>query len=1080
MSDTTEPKSVCLTVLGMHRSGTSALTRALSLCGVGLPDRLMGPVEGSNETGHWEPDYLVAENEALLKKLDSRWDDWRALNFQNISKSAKDVLMAPLLECVRRDFNELPLIALKDPRICRMVPFYQEVLDLAGYEMQAIIPLRNPLNVCLSLEKRDNFDFTKSSLLWLRHFLDAEYATRKMKRTFCRHDEFITSPTETLKKIGTNLGLKWPYNLRDVEDQIQSFVDDALVHQNASSEELEFHPELKQWSAKAYFNALVLEKNPRSKSALKALDEIRTEFDASADFIHLFLSTRTRHLENAAQQLRQELQTEISQISEQRTLTHSQLDQVSTERDKALEEVDELARQHETLAHESTLLRQQADALSAELALAKSENDSMSRDIAEAQGRVEKLSQELATAQDEVEATSRAISETLREKENITAELVMSERERETISVRAEQTASFLASRQAEFDDAVQRKDGLLFELQAAHDRAHAQGEIIAAMRNSRSWRLSSPFRVAGNIGRLFNRRSRAMVKAIIFRPTKVVEDPAEVTGPAMESSSPPELICQMDYVVSRNDLIFGWGWMFSPRGPIKQAFLEARNDRGDTRRIAVSYGVAREDVLLSYPDYAHARNTGFSIVGAWHLNGYSEIAAVGILEDGTRVSTSIRETDLQGASKPQIGDLLSTNKIRKGLDLVRTGQWREIKQRVENYGWNTNVSPANADQLDDVFSDIQSSPGDTAMLYIDHSLGGGANSYSRSKLADLLKEQKTVAVLTFDLRSLSYCIDVYKGTEKPRKARAVSAVDIFRFFGQLSNLDVYVNNIVSFPDPEALIAMICELKQRSGGSLTVASHDHYACCPSHFLLNRDGVYCDVPDVDVCAKCLPENAHGFTSLAKSQNIVVWRESWQRLLEAADEVLYFSNATKNTFHRVFPNLSEESAAVVPHKHEVEFSGEVEIDYSQPLCVGILGSISYPKGAEIVKELAEEIRVRGLHTKIKIIGQIDCDVPSDIVEVSGTYEVEQLPQLINKSGANLFLFPSIVPETFSFVIDELQQLNVPVLSFDLGAAGERVSQYPLGRVISTGSADHVLDALESFWAQLQSDQKLAKVQ
>ena len=61
-------------VLGMHRSGTSALTRVLNLLGLDAGrDVLMGASE-SNPTGHWEVERLTSFNDRLLDELGGRWN----------------------------------------------------------------------------------------------------------------------------------------------------------------------------------------------------------------------------------------------------------------------------------------------------------------------------------------------------------------------------------------------------------------------------------------------------------------------------------------------------------------------------------------------------------------------------------------------------------------------------------------------------------------------------------------------------------------------------------------------------------------------------------------------------------------------------------------------------------------------------------------------------------------------------------------------------------------------------------------------------------------------------------------------
>ena len=69
-------KRVMLAVLGMHRSGTSAVTRILSLLGADLPIHLLGG-NASNEPGHWESTRLIQIHDEMLAEGGSSWNDWR-------------------------------------------------------------------------------------------------------------------------------------------------------------------------------------------------------------------------------------------------------------------------------------------------------------------------------------------------------------------------------------------------------------------------------------------------------------------------------------------------------------------------------------------------------------------------------------------------------------------------------------------------------------------------------------------------------------------------------------------------------------------------------------------------------------------------------------------------------------------------------------------------------------------------------------------------------------------------------------------------------------------------------------------
>lgn len=62
---TSAQQRVCVLVLGMHRSGTRALTRLLSIAGARLPASLMSP-SPANATGFWESFTLMKFHESLL------------------------------------------------------------------------------------------------------------------------------------------------------------------------------------------------------------------------------------------------------------------------------------------------------------------------------------------------------------------------------------------------------------------------------------------------------------------------------------------------------------------------------------------------------------------------------------------------------------------------------------------------------------------------------------------------------------------------------------------------------------------------------------------------------------------------------------------------------------------------------------------------------------------------------------------------------------------------------------------------------------------------------------------------------
>ena len=286
-------KRICLLVLGMHRSGTSAITRVLNLAGAALPADLMGSSE-ANTAGHWESLKLYRFNEALLEELGSRWDDWTPLDWSGMLPTQRAEIRKGLREVIDAEFNGQPLFLLKDPRVCRMTPLYLETLQEAGVDARAVIPLRNPLEVCESLDRRDRMGRTEAALLWLRHLLDAERATRHLNRVFVNYQDILDDWPEQIDAIaqGLNLDLHPP---ADIAPQVERFLSPRLRHHVHTTEEVILDPVFRNWIGPAYEAALVLTNNPTSRKARKALEQIAREFNQASPSLRALVADARNH-----------------------------------------------------------------------------------------------------------------------------------------------------------------------------------------------------------------------------------------------------------------------------------------------------------------------------------------------------------------------------------------------------------------------------------------------------------------------------------------------------------------------------------------------------------------------------------------------------------------------------------------------------------------------------------------------------------------------------------------------------------------------------------------------------------------
>src|SRR3954464_2713902 len=72
-------------VLGMHRSGTSAVTQVLALAGADLPQNVMAGDE-HNARGYFEPWKIALFNDERLRAAGGAWDDVFGFPFRELPK----------------------------------------------------------------------------------------------------------------------------------------------------------------------------------------------------------------------------------------------------------------------------------------------------------------------------------------------------------------------------------------------------------------------------------------------------------------------------------------------------------------------------------------------------------------------------------------------------------------------------------------------------------------------------------------------------------------------------------------------------------------------------------------------------------------------------------------------------------------------------------------------------------------------------------------------------------------------------------------------------------------------------------
>lgn len=217
-------------VLGMHRSGTSATAGLLRILGLDLGSRLMPP-GADNPKGFWENLDVVGINESLLAGLDRHWDDVRELPRDWQSTAPANDARRAIDGLVDDEFAASTLWAAKDPRLCRTAPLWRDALQARGIRPTFLLVVRHPEEVIASLGDRSGAGLPEfSRLLWLRHLIEAEQASRGFRRCLVVYEDLLADWRGCVDRIAAALQISWPRGPDQTRSEVEGFLDGSGRH----------------------------------------------------------------------------------------------------------------------------------------------------------------------------------------------------------------------------------------------------------------------------------------------------------------------------------------------------------------------------------------------------------------------------------------------------------------------------------------------------------------------------------------------------------------------------------------------------------------------------------------------------------------------------------------------------------------------------------------------------------------------------------------------------------------------------------------------------------------------------------
>jgi hypothetical protein len=241
--------SRAIAVIGMHRSGTSAVARGLKALSVYLGSNFLD-AQPENPTGYWEDKGIVELNERVLKALRLTWDGVAPIARRSFGGWRMWRLRREARRYLRRSFIEEPLWGFKDPRTLRLLPFWLRVLHESDVNDAYVLVIRNPSSVAASLFKRQGMQLETAQRLWLVYTLPylEELASKPM--VVVDYDLLMGDPRGQLERIARKLQLT--ATTGDVENFTCEFLDVKLRHTVFSAEEIDATTEVGRLTRDAY------------------------------------------------------------------------------------------------------------------------------------------------------------------------------------------------------------------------------------------------------------------------------------------------------------------------------------------------------------------------------------------------------------------------------------------------------------------------------------------------------------------------------------------------------------------------------------------------------------------------------------------------------------------------------------------------------------------------------------------------------------------------------------------------------------------------------------------------------------
>ena len=206
MTDLRTADKQAIFVVGYYRSGTSALCGSLADLGVQISsDAESNP---SNPKGFFESTELIKFDIRVLELMNSYWSDLLPLPQGWIDRADVQLQREVLAEILSRQFADAPLVGVKHPHLCRLLPLYVQATRDAGYDVKVLHTHRSPYAVATSQATKNNLTRAHAIALWASYITSAEQVARGLPRAWVQYPDLLLDAEGAVRRALSAIGIK--------------------------------------------------------------------------------------------------------------------------------------------------------------------------------------------------------------------------------------------------------------------------------------------------------------------------------------------------------------------------------------------------------------------------------------------------------------------------------------------------------------------------------------------------------------------------------------------------------------------------------------------------------------------------------------------------------------------------------------------------------------------------------------------------------------------------------------------------------------------------------------------------------